>query len=467
MSNFEQATAAGPDERRQAGKVARSIVARSSLGEYEEPIGRPDPVDVLQGQAATRLSHLVPIRYGRMLTSPFAFFRGAAAIMAHDLATLPTPGLRVQLCGDAHLSNFGLFASPERRAVFDINDFDETLPGPFEWDVKRLVASFAIAGRHRGMSEKARASLCATVVREYCDAMAAFADRTHLEVWYAHLSADALIDRLRAVDPKLGKRVSATVEKARTRDSMQAMSKLTTVIDGRRRIVSMPPLLVPAEELEGSQPELITRTVAEVLDGYARSLLPERAHLLSQYRYVHHARKVVGVGSVGTRAFVALLEGRDSGDPLFLQIKEAQPSVLTGLAGPSPFDHDGERVVTGQRMMQAVSDIFLGWYRVAGVDGVERDFYVRQLRDWKGSADIETMRLESLGLYARLCGWTLARAHARSGDRLALSGYLGGGDSFERAIVAFAERYADQNERDFAALRRAVDDGTIEARLDV
>jgi uncharacterized protein (DUF2252 family) len=464
MATADTAMGTSSEDRRRLGTGLRSQVPRSALGVFDESTARPDPVEVLQQQATTRVPELVPIRYGRMLTSPFAFYRGAAAIMAIDLAASPSPGLRVQLCGDAHLSNFGVFASPERRVVFDINDFDETLSGPFEWDVKRLVTSFAIAGRHRGMSPGDRARLCTTVVRQYCDSMAEFAQRTNLEVWYAHLNTEELISRLRSEDPRVGKRLAAGVEKARTRDSMQALSKLTEVVDGRRRIVSAPPLIVPAEELEGSQPETVEHLVATTLAGYAASLLPERAHLLSQYRYVHFARKVVGVGSVGTRAFVVLLQGRDADDALFLQVKEAQPSVLAGLAGTSRHDHDGERVVTGQRMMQAVSDIFLGWYRINGADGVARDYYVRQLRDWKGSADIDSMRPEGLALYARLCGWTLARAHARSGDRVALAGYLGKGTTFVRAMVSFAELYADQNERDFAALRTAVDDGRVEAR---
>jgi uncharacterized protein (DUF2252 family) len=464
MNTIDVAAAKSPEDRRRLGTGLRSQVPRRTLGTFDESPVRPDPVEVLQQQATSRVPELVPIRYGRMLTSPFAFYRGAAAIMAIDLASSPSLDLRVQLCGDAHLSNFGVFASPERRVVFDINDFDETLAGPFDWDVKRLVTSFAIAGRHRGMSSGDRERLCTMVVRQYCDAMAEFALRTNLEVWYAHLNTDALISRLRSEDPKMGKRVAATVGKARTRDSMQALGKLTEVVDGRRRIMSAPPLLVPAEELGGTQPETIERLVADTLEGYSRSLLPERAHLLAQYRYVHLARKVVGVGSVGTRAYVVLLEGRDADDALFLQIKEAQPSVLAGLAGPSRHDHDGERVVTGQRMMQAVSDIFLGWHRIKGADGVARDYYVRQLRDWKGSADIDSMRPQGLALYARLCGWTLARAHARSGDRVAIAGYLGKGAAFEQAMVSFAELYADRNEKDFAALRAAVDAGQVDAR---
>jgi uncharacterized protein (DUF2252 family) len=453
----------GPIARRQIGRDARSVASRESLGWFEPGADRPDPLEILESQALTRVPELVPIRYGRMSTSPFAFYRGAAAIMAQDLAGCPSPGIGAQLCGDAHLSNFGLFASPERRAVFDINDFDETLPGPFEWDVKRLVTSFAIAGRHRGLGRRRRRELCSVVVQQYCDAMDRFAQQTNLEVWYSHLEADALISRLRQADAKLGRRASAAVEKAKTRDSMQAVSKLTEVVDGRRRIRADPPVLVPAEDLPGSQAELIDAIVSSTLAGYARSLLPDRAHLLGQYHYVHSARKVVGVGSVGTRAYVVLLEGRDADDPLFLQVKEAQRSVLAGLAGPSTFEFEGERVVTGQRMMQAVSDIFLGWNRTVGLDGIQRDFYVRQLRDWKGSVDVEKMSPEGLSIYGRLCGWTLARAHARTGDRIAIAGYVGSGRRFVEAMVTFAEQYADQNERDFAVLRDAIHQGRLEA----
>jgi uncharacterized protein (DUF2252 family) len=402
-----------------------------------------------------------------MLVSPFSYYRGAALPMASDLATTPTSGIRVQLCGDAHLSNFGLFGSPERRLVFDINDFDETLPGPWEWDVKRLAASFAVAGRERGFSAKQRARILGLLGQTYRTAMRDFATKRNLEVWYAHIDVDELLAAGRdELSTREASDTEAIIAKARTRDSLRALDKLTHLVDGEPRIISHPPQIVPIEELTSAAAgEDPGRWWTRVFRDYRRSLPPERRELLDQFDLVHLAHKVVGVGSVGAMAWVALLVGRDNGDPLFLQIKEAQPSVLERFLGKSDYDNSGQRVVVGQRLMQAVSDVFLGWKRVTKwVDGSRRDFYVRQLHDWKGSAEIDRMRQRDLSIYARLCGWTLARAHARSGDRIAIASYLGAGNGFDAAIAAFAETYADQNERDYERLAQAADDGRIPAR---
>jgi len=456
------------------GKAARSAVPRSSQGAWEAPVGRPDPVALLEGQAASRVPELVPIRYGRMLVSPFTFYRGAALVMASDLATTPRSGLNVQACGDAHLSNFGVFASAERNLVFDVNDFDETLPGPWEWDVKRLAASLAIAGRERGFSDQERADVVLESAAGYRTEMAKLASMKDLDVWYARMDiekvlqeigADLGLNKAKAADKGLSKvktRADKALAKARTRDSMQALDKLTEVVDGETRFVSDPPLLVPIEELYPErQGETLTETFHGLLRSYRVTLQSDRQHLLEQFRFVSIARKVVGVGSVGTRAWVILMVGSDGTDPLLLQAKEAQASVLAEFVGKSQYDNQGERVVAGQHLMQASSDIFLGWDHVTGMDGIERDFYVRQLRDWKGSADPDQMVPKGMAVYGRLCGWTLARAHARSGDRIAIAAYLGPGKSFDNAIVAFAETYADQNERDYRALQRAAADGRI------
>jgi uncharacterized protein (DUF2252 family) len=454
-------------EREARGKAARAEVPRSSHAEFEHPPHRQDPIALLEEQAETRVQELVPIRYGRMLVSPFAFYRGAALIMASDLAGTPRSGLKAQLCGDAHLANFGAFASPERRLVFDINDFDETFPGPWEWDVKRLAASFAVAGRENGFSEADRRTVILATVRAYRDAMREFAAAANLDVWYAHIDIDAAVSQFAAqAKTKQVKRAQAAIAKARTRDSMQAFAKLTGVVDGEPRIISDPPLIVAVDDLV---PQARTRTrlvegVQELIRSYRGSLENDRRVLLEQFRFVDMARKVVGVGSVGTRAWVILMLGIENGDPLFLQAKEAQSSVLARFLDTSAHDNEGERVVHGQRLMQAVSDIFLGWIRATDtMDGAPRDFYLRQLRDWKGSADIEQMIPRGMALYGRLCGWTLARAHARSGDRVAIASYLGAGDVFDRALAELAERYADQNERDYAALKEAVDAGRLEA----
>jgi uncharacterized protein (DUF2252 family) len=454
-------------ERAARGKAARAEVPRSVHGGIDFPASR-DPVALLEEQAASRVPELVPIRYGRMLTSPFAFYRGGALIMAADLARTPTSGLRVQLCGDAHLSNFGVFGSPERNLVFDINDFDETAPGPWEWDVKRLAASFAIGGRENGFSVQERRAVVLDTVRAYREAMTAFAAMRNLEVWYSHLSVEQAVAQFSAgVDPKRLKKAEATIEKSRTKDSMHAFEKLTRLVDGEPRIISDPPLIVPIEELLPTQMEqdAVEEEMRKLIRSYRRTLESDRRHLLEEFRFVDLARKVVGVGSVGTRAWIALFLGADAQDPLFLQIKEAQPSVLEQFVGKSEYKNCGQRVVAGQRLMQATSDIFLGWQHLSsGLDGKERDFYVRQLKDWKGSFAFEAAVPAGAAAYGKACGWTLARAHARSGDRIAIASYLGKSDVFDQAVAAVAETYADQNERDYQALNRAVESGRLTAQ---
>ncbi|HEV7483712.1 MAG TPA: DUF2252 domain-containing protein [Solirubrobacterales bacterium] len=453
-------------ERAEQGRAARTSARRSAHGEWSAAADREDPVAILERQAASRVPELVPIRYGRMSASPFAFFRGAAAVMSADLATTPVSGLRVQACGDAHLSNFGAFAAPDRRLVFDLNDFDESLPGPWEWDVKRLAASFAIAGRENGLKRKQRAAAVLIAARTYREAMRAFAAQSNLEVWYARLDVEAVMGEIEAEDPKAVEQVRKGVDKARSKDSLRALEKLTHVVDGELRIRSEPPLLVPGEELleDGQSHDDIGQILAGVLESYRDSLPADRQHLLDGYTMRHIARKVVGVGSVGTRAWVVLLTGADDGDPLFLQAKEAEASVLEPYAGASRYKNHGRRVVEGQRLMQAASDIFLGWCPAVGLDGRDRDFYVRQLWDWKRSAEVESLTPRGLEVYARMCGWTLARAHARSGDRVALAAYLGAGDAFDTAIAEFAESYTEQSERDHAALVAAIDAGRVESQ---
>ena len=456
-----------PEERAARGKAARTHSPRSSHGHWEPREGRPDPIALLEEQGATRVPELVPIRYGRMLVSPFTFYRGAALIMASDLDATPRSGLKVQTCGDAHLSNFGVFASPERQLMFDINDFDETLPGPWEWDVKRLAASFEIAGRDRGFSPQERRTVVAAGVAEYRVRMHQHAEARNLDVWYAHIEvADILKEIADITTKKQRAKAEATVAKARTRDSMQAFSKLTHEVDGRRRIVSDPPLIVPIEELTvDAGRDDVDGELRALIRSYRRTLETDRRELLNSFDYVHAARKVVGVGSVGTRAWILLLLGRDDQDPLFLQAKEAQESVMERFLGKSRYANHGQRVVAGQRLMQAASDIFLGWQRVTGLDGKVRDFYLRQLRDWKGSADVDTMVAGGMVAYSRICGATLARAHARSGDRIAIAAYLGNSDAFDRAIADFAVCYADQNEKDYQAVVDAVQSGRLEAQI--
>ena len=453
-------------ERVARGKAARSEVPRASHATFEPLATRADPVELLERQAKTRVPELVPIRYGRMLVSPFTFYRGGAMIMANDLAATPRSGLTVQCCGDAHLSNFGVFASPERRLVFDVNDFDETLPGPWEWDVKRLAASMLIAARDNGFRAKDQDRAVLDTVGQYRAAMAAFAGMTNLEVWYSRLDIESVIQELGSqVKPRRVKRAEKQLAKARTKDSMTAFSKLTEIVDGKPRIVDQSPLIVPADKLAtGDQLRELFETLHRVLRDYRETLEFDRRVLLEQFELTDLAHKVVGVGSVGTRAWIALYLGRDGRDPLFLQVKEADTSVLEEFLGPSEFTNHGERVVVGQRLMQATSDIFLGWLHVdAGLDGKPRDFYARQLKDWKGSAEIEQMDPKALATYGGLCGWTLARAHARSGDRIAIAAYLGNGDSFDRAIVEFSRAYADQNDRDYQELAAAVKSGRITA----
>jgi uncharacterized protein (DUF2252 family) len=453
-------------ERVARGKQARALAPRSSQAVFEPAPKRADPIALLERQAETRIPELVPIRYGRMLVSPFAFYRGAALIMAADLAATPRSGLTVQCCGDAHLSNFGVFASPERRLVFDVNDFDETLPGPWEWDVKRLATSMLIAARENDFPAKHERRIVLDTVAEYRSAMARFATMTNLEVWYAHLDVDATLKQLGSqLQAKLARNTTAALAKARTRDSLSAFAKLTHQVDGEARIRAEPPLIVPLGDLaQDRERDEMFEALHGQLRSYRATLEHDRRVLLEQFRVSDFARKVVGVGSVGTRAWIALLLGRDEEDPLFLQIKEAQGSVLEGFLGASEFHDHGERVVSGQRLMQASSDIFLGWLHIkSGLDGRPWDFYVRQLRDQKGSAEIERMTAEGMAQYGRMCGWTLARAHARSGDRVAIASYLGSGKHFARALLEFAYAYAEQNERDYRALAAAVKSGRITA----
>src|SRR5215470_11293846 len=461
-SKTEQLTVA---ERAARGKAARAEVPRSVHAEWEPASNRRDPVEILEEQAQTRVPELVPIRYGRMLVSPFTFYRGAAALMAADLADSPRSELPVQLCGDAHLSNFGVFAAPDRRMTFSVNDFDETLPGPFEWDVKRLVASFAVAGRELGYNARQRESVNLAVIRSYREAMRTFAGMRTLDLWYARLDVEDIGPRLAAeVSSAAVRRFQRGVARARTKDSLKAFSELTELVDGEVRIASDPPTVVPVEEVAREDAGRVSDAVHGILRSYRQTLEGDRRHLLERFRYVHAARKVVGVGSVGTRAWIILLLGGDEGDPLFLQMKEAEPSVLEPFLGRSRFANQGQRVVEGQRLMQAASDILLGWIRTAGFDGVDRDFYFRQLWDQKGGVQVETMRPQTMRFYAQLCGWTLAKAHARSGDAIAIGSYLGASDAFDRAHASFAETYADQNERDYAVFKEAVKKGQLQAR---
>jgi len=447
------------------GKEARKVVPRSSQANWEPDPDRVGPLEVLAEQDKTRVPELVPVRYGRMLASAFTFYRGAAAIMAADLAASPDSGLRVQLCGDAHLSNFGVFQAPDRQLVFDINDFDETLPGPFEWDVKRLAASVAIGGRDRGFKAGEREAAVLESVRAYRTAMADFAAMKEADVWYSRLAVTDIVNRWQQKVTKGDRRrLEKNVAKARNKDSLRALEKLTESHAGELRIASRPPLLVPIAELaerEGQDVAEITARMQRLLDEYRRTLDDQARVLAQRYHYVDAAHKVVGVGSVGTRAYIALTLGRDQGDPLFLQVKEAGPSVLEPFAGASRFRHHGHRVVAGQRLTQAASDVLLGWLTAEGLDGKKRDFYVRQLWDGKGSAEIESMQPETMASYAGLCGWSLARAHARTGDRQKIAGYLGKSDTFDRAIAEFSEAYADQNEADYQVLMNARQDGHL------
>jgi uncharacterized protein (DUF2252 family) len=455
-----------PQDRAAAGKAVRKTVRLADHAAVAPSAERPDPVALLEEQAADRLPDLAPVRYGRMSVSAFTFYRGAARIMASDLARVPHTDLTVQLCGDAHLSNFGMFGSPERRLVFDINDFDETLPGPFEWDVKRLTASLVIASRDRGFPRKQEREIALSAAASYRAAMAEFAGMRDIDVWYNHLdTADLAVQLKSQLDAKRMKRLNRSLGQARARDSVQALKKLTTMVDGTRRIVSNPPLIVPLRDiLPPAEDAEIEERFHDLIRQYRRTLQPDRRILLERYHFVDMARKVVGVGSVGTRCWIVLLTGRDPDDPLFLQVKEAGKSVLAEFLGRSEYPNQGQRVVHGQRLMQQSSDLFLGWQRTTGIDGVERDFYVRQLRDWKGSIDVETLLPEGLSLYGQICAWTLARAHARSGDRIAIAGYLGSSPTFDQAIGEFAASYADLNEQDYQSLTDSIQAGTVVAQ---
>ena len=448
------------DRPRQGGAGRTAALGARRLGAAPR---RTDPVDLLEEQAQTRLPELGPIRYGRMLVSPFTFFRGAAYLMAADLAHGPRTGLHAQLCGDAHLSNFGIFAAPDRRLVFSINDFDETLPGPFEWDVKRLAASLAVAGRDRGYDEAVCRSVVLAAVREYREAMARFAEMRNMDVWYTRLDVEAILTQLGAsASRKHLKRFQ--VERRQGADEGQHASSRKAVSHRRRRAADRrrPPLVTPIEDvLPSADQDHLEDVVRRMIRTYRRTLPRDRRNLLEGYRYVHAARKVVGVGSVGARCWILLMVGRDHKDPLFLQFKEAQASVLEPFLGKSQYAQHGQRVVEGQRMMQAAPDLMLGWERIVTIDDAHRDFYIRQLWDAKGSVDVELMDPPELEAYGRVCGWTLARAHARSGDRIAIAAYLGRSNSFDRAMASFAETYADQNQRDYRALKQAAASGRI------
>ncbi len=458
------------EQRAAEGKAARTAVPREALGEWDPSRRIERPVNLLLEQAATRVPELVPIRHGRMAASPFAYYRGAALPMAADLALGPRSGLTVQLCGDAHLSNFGGFASPERTMVFDINDFDETLPGPFEWDLKRLAASVEVVARSRGFDEALTRRIVVGGIDHYRQAIRTFARMPHLEVWYSRLDVPTLMQRWGGqVKKKNVRQVEINIARATRRDQIRARSKLTRMVDGELRFVSDPPLLVPVSELlDESNAELLRETIHDAIRGYRRTLAGDRRRLLENYRFVDLARKVVGVGSVGTRAWVALFVGRDQADTLILQVKEAEPSVLERYLPRSPFEQHGQRVVEGQRLMQASSDIFLGWQRSShGADGRSHDYYLRQLWDWKLSADIDTMPPDVLAAYTQMCSWTLARAHARSGDAVAIGSYLGGSDTFARAVAGFAAAYAQQNEADHREMLAAITGGVLAAATDV
>jgi uncharacterized protein (DUF2252 family) len=456
-SDREQSTA--------MGKEARKLAPLESHSHFT-PAASRDPIGLLIEQAESRVTELVPVRNGRMLVSPFAYYRGSALPMAADLAESASSGLRVQLCGDAHLSNFGAFASPERRVVFDLNDFDETLPGPFEWDVKRLLASMAVAGRDNALTTEQRRKVALATAGAYRTAMQDFARLSILNVWYAHFDVEDALAKLKSQLPKKAVRqTKAGLAKARTRDSTQAVAKLTRIVDGRRRIISQPPLIVPIEDAaDDIDVDSAYKFIRNLVSGYTQTLLADRRQLVGRFTLTGMARKVVGVGSVGTEAWVLLCEPDDGLEPLLLQAKEAQRSVLADYAGESDYDNHGERVVTGQRLMQAVGDIFLGWQRVAPPDRRPTDYYLRQLRDWKYSVDVGAMNAATMALYGRMCGWTLARAHARTGDRIAIAGYLGESAAFDQAVADFAETYADQTERDYASLGDAVSSGRVPAQ---
>ena len=458
-----------PEERAAHGRKAREIVPRSRHGEWAPPADRTDPLEILALQATTRVPDLVPIRYGRMAASPFAFFRGAAAVMASDLAKDEHSHLDVQLCGDAHLVNFGGFASPEREMIFDVNDFDETLPGPFEWDLKRLAASVEVAARSKGYTAAECKTLVAESARGYREALASFAVMGNLEVWHTKLDGATLINRWGAeAGTKVQQTFAARAEKAKGKGHLKAVAKLTHEVDGNLRFLADPPLLVPADQIfDPNRTADTAMSLVTALSDYRGTLSGDRRRLLERYEFVDLARKVVGVGSVGTRCWVALFIGRDKGDPIVLQIKEAEHSVAEPFLQPSEYVNMGQRVVEGQRLVQSASDIFLGWDSVTAEDGITRDFYFRQMWDWKLSADIETMRPEGLAVYVQMCGWVLALGHARSGDAIAISSYLGTSTRFDEAMCRFASAYADQNDKDHRALQQAIATNKVHAISDI
>ncbi len=445
------------------GRAIRSDVPRTSLAAFGPATAR-DPIAILEAQAESRVAELNPIRYGRMATSPFAFYRGSAAVMGADLGSVVRSPIYVQLCGDAHLSNFGIFASPERQLVFDINDFDETIRGPFCWDLKRLAASIVIAGQDLGFTPKQQENAVLSMSESYRDGLNDFAKQRHLDVWYSHLSVNELAKQVRRrVSTAQAAKVDGLVSRAQNKDVFRAKRKLTEEVDGRRRFRSDPPILVRVEDIVGADPLKDEDAVQRIVGSYHDSLTDDRTFLLSQYRVVDFARKVVGVGSVGTRCYIALLIGIDEDDPIILQVKEAQRSVLEPYLDPSPYENQGRRVVEGQRMVQATPDTFLGWQQQADGDGISRDFYVRQLHDQKGSVEIDNLDPVLMDAYARVCGWALARAHARSGYRFVLSGYLGKGDVFPQTMAAFAFAYAEQNKSDYQRYLDAIASGRLHA----
>jgi uncharacterized protein (DUF2252 family) len=452
---------AATEEHRAAGRAARTMVPRTSHAGWAPPHDRPDPVALLHSQDAARISELVPIRWGRMSVSPFTFYRGAALLMASDLSATPNSGLTVQACGDAHLLNFGVFASPERTLLFDVNDFDETLPGPWEWDLKRLVASVVVAGRDSGFSTAQNRDAALAAARSYREWMARYAAMGDIDVYYSRVAAEEVLKLAKSAVGVRSKSAAEILAKARTRDSLHALAKLTETVNGMPRIIEAPPLITHLTDDHGELEQIARKAFAD----YRRTLQEDHCQLLDRYRFVDLALKVVGVGSVGTMALITLLLGSDDGDPLFLQLKEAGPSVLEAYVGKSRYQNHAHRVVAGQRLMQAASDIFLGWIRGSGA--AHRDFYWRQLRDMKGSFTTEGSRPAGLALYAGVCGWTLARGHARSGDRIAIAAYLGKNDRFDLAMADFAEAYADQVERDFALVQKAIKAGRVKVESGV
>jgi len=448
-------------ERGARGHAARQSVPRTEHAAWSSPVSRRDPVMLLDEQNQARVPWLVPIRHGRMMASPLAFYRGAARLMAADLAATPSSGLSVQLCGDAHLANFGVYASPERRLVFDINDFDETLQGPWEWDVKRMATSFMIACREHRFDNAGCDSITQQAVAGYRTGMREAAAMRTLDVWYDHMTTEKVLEAAEWSQRRARQRVAQFEQRARTRDSLHALNTLAVEEGGRFHIRSDPPVLLPLREIpEIGDPATVLATVRATYESYKRTIGDDRRVVLDRFQPVDVAQKVVGVGSVGTRCFIVLLEGRDSGDPLFLQVKEAVPSVLEEHLGPSRYPNHGQRVVEGQRLTQAVSDILLGWTRDerAGID-----YYVRQLRDWKGSVNVARMTPTEVAAYGYMCGWTLARGHARSGDPVALAAYMGHSDVFDRAITSFAASYAHQNDADYAAFTAAIRKGCLTA----